>query len=78
MNDDYARRLEFGDPAKEIAYEVLEKLDEVTAERDVARQQRAELARANDVLESEVHRLRSELEAAHAKNAVLVNRLMGR
>jgi hypothetical protein len=52
-------------------------VDNLRAERNVAQLQREQLAAANSSLESEVHRLLAELEAAHAKNGVLVNRLLG-
>jgi hypothetical protein len=62
--------------ALEDLEEALQLLDRAIAERDVARLQRDEMARALVNVESELHRLRSELEAAHAKNSVLVDRLL--
>jgi hypothetical protein len=82
------RPLEFASAASVLAdlteenaigtvYDLLEEVDNLRAERNVAQLQREQLAAANSSLESEVHRLLAELEAAHAKNGVLVNRLLG-
>lgn len=65
------------DNAIATVHDLLEEVDMLRAERDVARVQRDQMANANSILESEVHHLRSELQAAHAKNGVLVNRLLG-
>lgn len=57
---------------------VEEQLEIAIAERDVARRQRAELAQALSDHESTINQLRAELEAAHSKNDMLVNKYLGR
>lgn len=57
-------------------HDLLEEISMLRAERGVARKVRADLTQSVNNLESELYRVRAELEAAHAKNLVLLNRFL--